>query len=81
MFLGILCIIEHAAQPAPEPVVAGIADKRGFLVIRTELFLILRTAFLAASAGGLALALSPETARTAVRNPGAGFVVDTIVAA
>ena len=30
LFLGILCIIKHTAQPAAEPVVARIADKRGF---------------------------------------------------
>lgn len=81
LFLGIFCIIEHTAQPAAEPVITVITDKRRFLVVRTELFLVLRTAFLAVSAGGLALALSPETARTAVRNPGAVFMVDAVVAA
>ena len=80
LLLGIPGVIEHPAHPAAEPALTGIADKGGLLIVRTELLPVLRTAFLAASAGSLALALSPETARTAVRNPGAGFVVDTVVA-
>ena len=79
LLLGILCVIEHTAQPAAEPVVTGIADKGGFLVVRTELFMVLRTAFMAASAGSLALALSPMTAGAAVRDSGTGLMMDTVV--
>ena len=81
MLLGILRIIEHTAESAAEPALTGIADKGGFLIVGTELFLIFGAALLAAPAGGLTLAFSTETARTAVRDPGAGFVVDTVVAA
>ena len=78
--LGMLRIIEHAAQPVAEPMVTGIADKGRFFIIRTELLLILRAAFLAASAGGLTLAFSAETARTTVRDSGTGLMVDAVVA-
>ncbi len=81
LLLGILCVIEHTAQPAAEPVVTGIADKGGSLIIRTELFPVLRAVLLATPAGSLALALSTVAAGAAVRDSGTGLMVDTVVAA
>ena len=62
LLLGILCVIEHTAQPTAEPVVTGIADKGGSLIIRAELLPVLWAALLASPAGSLALALSTVAA-------------------
>ena len=61
--------------------VTGITGKERLLIVRAELLPVLRAALLTAAAGGLALAFSFKAARTAVRNPGTGFVVDTVITA
>ena len=80
MLLRILCVIEHTAQTAAEPVVAGITDKGRLLIIRTELLPVIRAAFLASSAGGLALAFPTVTAGTAIGDSATGLMVDTVIA-
>ena len=61
LLLSILGVIKHPAQAAAKPMVTGIADKRRFFIICTELFLIIRASFLASITGRLALFLSAET--------------------
>ena len=80
MLLSVFCIIEHTAQPTAKPPAAGITDKWGSLIIGTKLLLIVRAALLASPAGRLALTFSPEADGTAIRDSGAGLMVDAVVA-
>ena len=83
------------ACPVLVPLVGGIAVYHGgsepihgqpgegsaeALHTAADLFLIIRASLLAAATGRLTLFLPAETAGTAVRNPGAGTMMDTIVA-
>lgn len=73
--LGTFRIIEHAA----EPIFTEIVDKGEISHSQNRIFLVLRTAFLSSSTGGLALTLSTVTAGTAVQNPSTDFMMDTVV--
>lgn len=56
--------------------VTGIADKGGFLIVRTGLLPIPQAALLVSSAGSLPLALSAVADGAVVREPGTGLIVD-----
>ena len=75
-----LCIIEHPSEAAAEPVPAGIADKRGFLVPTAEFLLVLRAVRIAATTRRLALTFPTEAALPAFRNLRACIMADTAVA-
>ena len=75
-----LCIIEHPSEAAAEPVPAGIADKRGFLVPTADFLLVLRAVRIAATTRRLALTFPTEAALPAFRNLRACIMADTAVA-